>query len=105
MRHLTMRIHPPKLTGYAMQWSCRLLCGILLATSFISMAADKRMPLNHPLRDEGLAVIQSDSPSFVTEILKFLDPDAIAKPSYFLPYSLVIVNNTGRDVLGFTVIY
>jgi hypothetical protein len=86
-------------------WRYRLFCGILVASGLTTMASDKRMPVNHPLRDSGFLVIDASSPSFIAEVAKFLDPDIITKATSFLPYSLVIVNNTGRYVWGFTVIY
>ena len=70
-----------------------------------SHAHSGNMPLKNPLQREGLAVIDSTPPAFASEVAKFLDPPALAKAWSFLPYGLIIVNNTGRYLWGFTVVY
>ncbi len=69
------------------------------------MLAGRPFVLKHPLRSEGLTVIDASSPEFMPAVGKFVDADLIVKSSSFLPYSLVIINNTGRYIWGFTIIY
>jgi hypothetical protein len=87
----------------AMHYGSVLLC-VFAITGFTAEGADP-IKLNHPLRAEGLTVIESGSPQFMTEVAKLLPPDAIAKASSFLPRSFVIVNNTHRYIWSFTLIY
>ncbi|HEY3458424.1 MAG TPA: hypothetical protein VGK64_27835 [Bryobacteraceae bacterium] len=56
------------------------------------------MHINNAVNDEGLTVIDAASPSFMAEVQQFLDAEALEKAASFLPYSLIIVNNTGRYV-------
>jgi hypothetical protein len=82
-----------------------LLLSCILAYVTTCMSAEKRMPIVNSVQDEGLTVIDATSPAFMAEVAKFLDPSEIAKASFFLPYSIVLVNNTERYLWGFTVIY
>lgn len=63
------------------------------------------MMITNSLQNEGITVIDATSPAFMAEVAKFLDPEEIAKASFFLPYSVILVNNTGRYLWGFTVVY
>ena len=69
------------------------------------MNAETRMPVHHPLRAEGLTVIDASVPTFMAEIEKFLEPHEIEAASSFLRDALIVVNNTGRYIWGFTIIY
>jgi hypothetical protein len=82
-----------------------VVCCLLLAMQIPSHAQSDNMPIKNPLQGEGISVIDSTSPGFASEVAKFLDPPALAKASSFLPYSLIVVNNTGRYIWSFTVIY
>jgi hypothetical protein len=68
------------------------------------MASD-RMPVKNPAESEGLSVVDANSPSFLAEVNRLLSPEAISKAQLFLPFSLVLKNNTERYIWGFTVIY
>ena len=63
------------------------------------------MPVKNPAQTEGLEIVDADSPGFSQEIRRLLTPDAQRTASPFLPYSFVILNNTGRYIWGFTVVY
>ena len=69
------------------------------------MVAQRQVVLTNPVSDEGLRVIDPTSPSFPSEISNLLGADVRTKASSFLPWSFIIVNETGRYVWGFTFIY
>jgi hypothetical protein len=69
------------------------------------MAAEKHMVITSRLDDAGLTVVDATSPSFMTEVEKVIDSNMAKQASSVLPYSVVIKNNTGRYVWGFTVLY
>jgi len=70
-----------------------------------SFAAEQHMILKNPLKDAGFTVLDSTSTGFMAEVQKLLDPDLLTQASPILPYSLVIKNDTGQYVWGFSVIY
>src|SRR5947209_4736717 len=59
----------------------------------------------NPVAGEGLRVVAPGTPEFMPEVRRLLDPIARQKAAPFLPKSIVIVNDTGKYVWGFTVIY
>ncbi len=61
--------------------------------------------ITNPVASEGLRVIAPGTPEFMPEVRKLLDPLARQKAAPFLPKSVVIVNDTGKYVWGFTVIF
>lgn len=65
----------------------------------------KRIVINNPLAAEGLRVIDSTSSEFLPEINLMLTPEEASKAAPFHSNSLVLANDTGRYVWGFTVIY
>lgn len=92
------------------RWSfCRLdfcACFILfLLGNLGSIAADKPMNITNALHTSGITVVDISSPSFNDEVQSLLSPKALSKAASFLPYSVIIVNNTGRYIWGFTVVY
>jgi len=64
-----------------------------------------KMKISNPLEAEGLKLIASDSPEFRSALEGMIDPDLIARAEPFLPYSVILVNMTGRYIWGFTAIY
>ncbi|HEY2499501.1 MAG TPA: hypothetical protein VGK24_20765 [Candidatus Angelobacter sp.] len=83
-----------------------LLFLILLVARLSSFAEERRVvALKNPLHAAGLTVLDATSSDFMSEIQTLLDTEAISKTSSFLPYSLVVINNTGRYIWGFTVVY
>ena len=65
----------------------------------------RRATVTNPIADEGLRVIAPGTPEFMPEVRKLLDPIARQKAARFLSKSVVIANDTGKYVWGFTVIY
>ena len=63
------------------------------------------MTLNNPLRNAGFTAIDAASPDFMKEVQKLLEPDLVAQAQSILPYSIVLKNDTGEYVWGFSVLY
>jgi hypothetical protein len=65
------------------------------------------MLLDHPasLKAEGVSVLTFGSSDFTKEIVNLLTVDQAAKAASFLPYSIVVINNTPRPIYSFTVIF
>lgn len=80
---------------------------LLLVRISICHGAQEHMLLNNPpsLQAEGLTVFTFNSPEFKSEVAKLLTREQLQKASPFLPYSLVVINNTRRPIYSFTVIY
>jgi hypothetical protein len=77
----------------------------MISSQRLPKPSNGRMEVSNPLQQEGLSVEDATSPSFNTSVQKFLEPEVFARARSFLPQSLVITNNTGRYLWGFTVIY
>ena len=60
--------------------------------------------LNTP-DDEGLRILTVSSPDFQSHVQTLLTPEAIARATSFLPFSIVIMNDSGKYIWSFTVIY
>ena len=82
-----------------------VLVFILLCAGSKSLAGESHLLVKNPLRDFGLTVIDANSPEFSAEIGDLLTAEAAGKASAFLSTSLVIVNNTGKYIWGFTAVY
>lgn len=94
--------------GQSARYKSRVLIILVLVISLSwskSLGADKQMKIVNPVNDAGLVVLDATSPGFLAETQTLLTPEAIAKASSFLPQSLVVINNTGQFVWGFTVVY
>jgi hypothetical protein len=63
------------------------------------------MRVTNTVSETGLLVLDASAPEFMDMVRGLLTPEALAKTSSFLPQSIVIVNNTGKYVWGFTVVY
>lgn len=66
---------------------------------------DKQVALEHPLRAEGLRVIQAGDPQFHSEVAQLLDKEVALEVAPLLKQGIVVCNDTGRYIWGFTVIY
>lgn len=82
-----------------------LLYALLLVLGAVSASAGGPFSVKNSLRGEGLRIIDAASPQFMAEVRKFMDADVVAKSSSFLPYSVVVINDTRRYIWGFTVVY
>lgn len=80
-----------------------LIAALLVGSN--AVCAERQVVLTNPVSGEGLRVIDSRSPSFSSEITKFLSSGAQTKAASFLPWSFIVINDTGRYVWGFTFIY
>jgi hypothetical protein len=69
------------------------------------LATEKQIVVTSQLNDAGLTAVDATSPSFMTEVQKLIDSNIVRQASSVLPYSLIIKNDTGRYVWGFTVLY
>lgn len=87
-------------------WMRRILIAVLVvALGHGAVAAGRNVAITNPISDQGLRVIDAASPDFMPEIKQLLDPLAIKKAQPFLTKSVVIANDTGKYVWGFTVIF
>lgn len=83
-----------------------LLCLLLLpGLALRSSGENNTMLVTNDLSREGLTIIEYSSPAFQIEIQKLLNAEALSKAAGFLPLSLIVVNNTGKYIWSFTVIY
>lgn len=70
-------------------------CQMLLAQVTISPVSSK----------QGLRLITASDPSFAQELDKLLSPSIIQEIHPLLPSSIILINDSGKFVWGFTVIY
>ena len=68
-------------------------------------ADEMTMTFHNPLESEGLTVLRYESPEFMPTLKAMLSPEAITAGEPLLPRAVILVNNTGRYIWGFTVIY
>jgi hypothetical protein len=98
--HINRVVNMAASAGYA--WLMILI--VLLFANF-SLAAERHMTVNNYLKDAGVVIIDSTSSAFDPEIQKLLTPEAQKKALPFLSSSLVVINNTGQYIWGFTIVY
>jgi hypothetical protein len=83
-----------------------LLCIIALLAGVEAVTQPKpTIKITNPVAGEGLRVIDATSPEFLPELNEMLSPQEIAKATPFLWTSVIVVNDSGRYIWGFTVIY
>lgn len=82
-----------------------VVCMILNVLETGLAMAGERFSMKNPLHGEGMTVVDHTSPEFIAGVRKFMDADIESKSSSFLPYSIILINNTGKYVWGFTVVY
>lgn len=63
------------------------------------------MTVSNPFQDEGLTVLTVSDRDFSPALDILLSQPAKAKAGSVLPHSLILVNNTGKYIWGFTVLY
>ncbi len=59
----------------------------------------------NPLASSGFRLIRSDSAEFATELDRLVDANTIKTLRPVLPLSVIVVNDTGRYIWGFGIIY
>ncbi len=77
----------------------------LLSACNLMSATNSSFEIINPLSDQGFSLIRFTDPSFHSEVAKLLSPEALLKAKDFLPLSVIVVNNTGQYIWGFTLIY
>ena len=78
---------------------------VVLALASSLSASEQQMIVRNSLSSNGVNVIGWNSPDFDPLVKKLLSADAWAKVSDILPYSVIVANNTGKYIWGFTVVY
>jgi hypothetical protein len=97
-----INIRPSILLGF---WMVAMMLLTLSMCCRQLEGAVNSMNMTNPFESEGLTVLTSRSPGFDSELRALLAPDALQKASKFLSKSLILVNNTGRYIWGFTIVY
>lgn len=82
---------------------------VLIAVAILGLAVvgaeNRDMVVTNPLEAEGVTVLDARSRSFHAAIERLVDSDIAAKAASVLPYSVVIGNQTGKFIWGFTATY
>ena len=76
-----------------------------LSTDLLAMSADIYPLITNAVKGQGLTLIDATAPSFKDELRQLVTPEDMVKISLILPYSVIVANDTGRYIYGFTVIY
>lgn len=82
-----------------------LMSNVYPANDHYAFASRKFIALDHPLKQRGLLVIKPTDPQFATELAELLTPSERAVLTPVLEQAVIVVNNTGQYIWGFTIIF